>query len=82
MARQGTHTLFSNMFSQRHSVEVCPKPCKPPKFIISSPHLLPDFSASRSDIPEKLVDKPVYFWFHEHQILSNLHRGTGGGMRL
>jgi hypothetical protein len=69
------------ILSLRHPGAVCPTLCQPLTFIMSSPHLLPNFSASRSNLPEKLVDKPVSFWFHEAQRVSNLHSRPESGIR-
>jgi hypothetical protein len=75
MGRHVSQQAFLKILSLRHTGAVCPKLCQSPKFIMSSPHLLPDFSASQSDISEKLIDKPISFWLHEQQRVSNLHRG-------
>jgi hypothetical protein len=75
MGRYVSQQAFLNLSALRHTGAVCPTPCQPPTFIMSSPHRLPDFSVSRSDLLKKLVDMPVWFWFHEQQMVSNLHRG-------
>ena len=79
-----TIVVFLNMFFQRHShpLEVCPKPVQPATITTSSPHILPTCSSFRAEFVEKLVDKPVCFRFHEAQMVSNLHRGESGRMRL
>lgn len=69
------------VFSPRHTAAVCPTPCQPPTFSLSSPHLLLDFSASQSHLPKKLIDNPVWVWFHNQQMVSNLHRGPDAGRR-
>jgi len=69
-----SQNVFIQIFSQRHTVELCLQSCKTAKPIILSPHILPDYSAPQSESVEKLIDNPVYFWLHKDQILSNIHR--------
>jgi len=74
MAGHVSQHVFIRIFSQRHTVELCLPPCKTANFIILSPHILPEYSASRSESVEKLIDNPICFWLHKDQILSNIHR--------
>jgi len=74
MAGHVSQNVFIQIFSQRQTVELCLQSCKTTKSIILSPHTLPDYSASRSESVEKLIDKPICFWFYEEQVSSNIHR--------
>lgn len=74
MAGHGSQHVVLQIFSQRHAEEVGLQPCNTAKSIMLSPHIHPDYSPSRSEFVEKLIDTPGGFWFHEGQRLSNLHR--------
>ena len=73
--------FFLQIFSQAHTAEMCLQPCQSAKFSISSPHILPEFSFFQPSYHKKLIDKPVWFWFHEQQMVSNLHRRPDAGIR-
>jgi len=74
MADHVSQNVFIQILYQRHTIELCLQPCKTADFIILSPHILPDYSASCSESVEKLVDNPICFWFYEEQVSSNIHR--------
>jgi hypothetical protein len=76
-----TIVLFFKHSFQRHTAEVCPTSAQPATITTSSCRLLPTCSSFRSEFPEKLIDNPVWFWFHEVQRGSYLHRRPDAGIR-
>jgi hypothetical protein len=81
MERQILQPIGFTMSFPRHTGVVCPTPCHLAKIITSSPHISPDFSFFRAQHPENLIDNPGWFWFHETQMWSNLHRRPGDSRR-
>ena len=81
MIRHVSQQAFLKILSLRHTAAVCLTPAPRAKIGSSSPRILSTCSSVRSEFPEKLIDNPVWFRFHEDQRLSNLHSTPGDGIR-
>ena len=81
MTRPEPQPPLFHLFSQRHTGAVCLTPAQPATINTLSLRILLKFSSFRSEFPEKLIDNPVYFRFHEEQSSSNLHRRPDAGIR-
>jgi len=83
MGRHDVHIpmFVFHLFSQPHNGAVCLTPAPRANIDPTSRRIRPKFSSFRGEFPEKLIDNPVWVWFPEDQMMSNLHRRPEAGRR-